>query len=48
MINKGRTDLEAAAHISLVPAAVMFLTVLALNFVGDKLQERFEPRESVL
>ena len=48
MINKGRTDLEAAAHISLVPAAVMFLTVLALNFVGDKLQERYEPRESVL
>jgi peptide/nickel transport system permease protein len=48
MINKGRTDLDTAAHISLVPAAVMFLTVLALNFVGDKLQERYEPRESVL
>jgi peptide/nickel transport system permease protein len=48
MINKGRTDLDTAAHISLVPAAAMFLTVLALNFVGDKLQERFEPRESVL
>ncbi len=48
MINKGRTDLEAAAHISLIPAAIMFLTVLALNFVGDKLQERYEPRESVL
>ncbi|MEM9565191.1 MAG: ABC transporter permease [Actinomycetota bacterium] len=48
MINKGRTDLETAAHISLVPAAVMFLTVLSLNFVGDKLQERYEPRESVL
>jgi peptide/nickel transport system permease protein len=48
MINKGRTDLDVAAHISLVPAAAMFLTVLALNFVGDKLQERYEPRESVL
>jgi peptide/nickel transport system permease protein len=48
MINKGRTDLDVAAHISLVPAMVMFLTVLALNFVGDKLQERFESRESVL
>ncbi len=48
MINKGRTDLDTAAHVSLVPAAAMFLTVLALNFVGDKLQERFEPRESVL
>jgi peptide/nickel transport system permease protein len=48
MINKGRTDLDVAAHISLIPAMIMFLTVLALNFVGDKLQERYEPRESVL
>lgn len=48
MINKGRGDLDRAPHISMFPAAVMFLTVLALNFVGDKLQERFEPRESVL
>ncbi|WP_420440137.1 ABC transporter permease [Candidatus Poriferisodalis sp.] len=48
MINKGRTNLDIAAHISLMPAVVMFLTVLALNFVGDKLQQRFEPRESVL
>ena len=48
MINKGRNDLDVAAHISLIPAATMFLTVLALNFVGDKLQERFEPRESLL
>jgi peptide/nickel transport system permease protein len=48
MINKGRNDLGTASHISLIPAAVMFATVLALNFVGDKLQERSEPRESVL
>lgn len=48
MINKGRDSLATAAHISLIPAMVLFLTVLALNFVGDKLQERYEPRESVL
>jgi peptide/nickel transport system permease protein len=48
MINKGRNDMETAAHIVLFPALAMFLTVLALNFVGDKLQERYEPRESVL
>jgi len=48
MINKGRNDLEVAPHISLMPALVMFLTVLAMNFIGDKLQERYEPRESVL
>ena len=48
MINKGRTNLDVAAHISLMPAIVMFVTVLALNFVGDRLQQYFEPRESVL
>ncbi|WP_419909091.1 ABC transporter permease [Candidatus Poriferisodalis sp.] len=48
MINKGRTNLDVAAHISLMPAIVMFVTVLALNFVGDKLQQYFEPRESVI
>lgn len=48
MINKGRNDLGSAAHIALIPSMVMFFTVLALNFVGDKMQERFEPRESVL
>ena len=48
MINKGRNNLETAAHISLMPAMMMFLTVLSLNFIGDKLQERFETRESVL
>jgi len=48
MINKGRGDLDVAPHITLMPAMIMFLTVLALNFVGDKVQERFEPRESVL
>ncbi len=48
MINKGRTSLAGAAHVSLIPAAAMVLTVLALNFVGDRLQERFDPRQSVL
>ena len=48
MINKGRTNLDIAAHISLMPAMTMFVTVLALNFVGDKLQQHFEPREAVL
>ena len=48
MINKGRNNLDVAAHISLMPAMIMFITVLALNFVGDKLQERFDTRASVL
>lgn len=48
MISKGRNELEVAAHISLFPAAVLFLTVLALNYVGDKLRELFDVRESVI
>lgn len=48
MISKGRTNLDTAAHISLMPALTMLVTVLALNFVGDKLQQYFEPRDSVI
>ncbi|QFG20905.1 dipeptide/oligopeptide/nickel ABC transporter permease/ATP-binding protein [Actinomadura sp. WMMB 499] len=39
MINDGRSTLDTAAHIVVVPSAAMFLTVLALNLVGDRLQE---------
>lgn len=48
MINKGRNSLADAPHVSLVPAAFMFATVLALNFVGDKLSQRHDPREGLL
>lgn len=40
MIAGGRSHLNSSPHISLIPAAVMFLTVLALNALGDKLQRR--------
>ncbi|HZQ28224.1 MAG TPA: ABC transporter permease [Acidimicrobiales bacterium] len=48
MINEGRTLLQEAPHISFVPSAAMFLTVLALNFAGDALQARFDVREGRL
>jgi peptide/nickel transport system permease protein len=48
MINEGRTVLQDAPHISFVPSAAMFLTVLALNFAGDSLRARFEIREGRL
>lgn len=48
MISKGRNELEGAAHISLFPAGVLFLTVLSLNYVGDKLREFFDVRESII
>ncbi|TDC55599.1 dipeptide/oligopeptide/nickel ABC transporter permease/ATP-binding protein [Actinomadura sp. KC345] len=48
MINDGRSTLDTATHIVLVPSAVMFLTVLAFNLVGDRLQELTGYRESGL
>ena len=48
MINKGRNELETAAHISLMPALVLFLTVLSLNYIGDKVREIFDVREAFL
>ena len=44
MINEGKTFLPQAPYISLLPAAVMFITVLAFNFAGDSLRTRLDPR----
>ena len=48
MINEGRTYLAHAAYMSLIPAGVLFVTVLAFNFVGDSLRSRFDPRRGAL
>jgi peptide/nickel transport system permease protein len=48
MIAEGRRHLEQTAHLSLVPSTVMFLTVLAVNFVGDSLRSRFDVREATV
>ena len=37
-IAEGREQLEEAPHISLIPAAVLFMTVLSFNLVGDTLR----------
>jgi peptide/nickel transport system permease protein len=42
IINEGRRHLAVAPHISGVPSVVMFLTVISLNLVGDKLRTRFD------
>lgn len=39
MIAEGRESLERVPHASLIPAAVMFLTVLSLNLLGDALRQ---------
>lgn len=48
MISEGRSALETAPHISLIPAAAMFFTVLSLNVLGDRLRKRAESREGGL
>jgi peptide/nickel transport system permease protein len=40
MIAEGREHLTLAPHTSLIPAAVMFLTVLSVNLLGDVLRAR--------
>ena len=48
LINEGRSDLERAPYLALAPAAVLFLTVLAFNVVGDRLRQVFDVRGSGL
>ncbi len=39
MIAAGKEVLTEAPHVSLIPAAVMFLTVLSFNLLGDRIRE---------
>jgi peptide/nickel transport system permease protein len=48
IIAEGRGDLRDAAHIVIIPTIVIFLTVLALNYLGDVVRARFDVRESAL
>jgi ABC-type dipeptide/oligopeptide/nickel transport system permease subunit len=46
MIQEGREWMRSAPHLLLWPSVVLSLTILALNFVGDALRDRFDPRHS--
>ncbi|HVM41214.1 MAG TPA: ABC transporter permease [Acidimicrobiia bacterium] len=48
LIAQGRPVLREAPHIALMPCAVMFVTLLSLNFAGDTLRRRFDVREGLL
>jgi peptide/nickel transport system permease protein len=48
MMGTGRSELATDPHIVLLPAAAMFVTLLALNFLAEHLGKRFDIRESVL
>ncbi|HEX6422759.1 MAG TPA: ABC transporter permease [Acidimicrobiales bacterium] len=48
MIAFGRSDLARAPHTVAVPSIATFLTVLALNYLGDVVRARFDVREAAL
>jgi peptide/nickel transport system permease protein len=48
MIAQGLSDLTTMPWVWGFPAAVLFLTVLALNFVGDIVRQRIDDRDSTL
>jgi peptide/nickel transport system permease protein len=48
VIVTGQSDLEEAPHIVLSVSAVIFFTVLSLNFLGDVVRARSDVRESGL
>ncbi|MEL6890806.1 MAG: dipeptide/oligopeptide/nickel ABC transporter permease/ATP-binding protein, partial [Actinomycetota bacterium] len=47
LIADGAGEIAEHPHLALIPATVMFLTILAFNLVGDGLRRRSAPREVV-
>ena len=50
MINDGRDALvnEQIVHTTMLPAVVLFLTVLAINFLGDRFRSAFDVKDAAL
>ena len=46
MIAEGKEVLDETAHVSMIPAAIMFLTVLAFNLIGDSLRGFVDRRQT--
>jgi ABC-type dipeptide/oligopeptide/nickel transport system permease subunit len=44
MLNDGRQFLLVAPHLTSYPGLALMLSVLALNLVGDALQDRLDKR----
>ena len=48
IIGEGRIKFSETPHMVFLPGAVLFLTVLSLNFLGDQLLKRFDIKEAGL
>lgn len=47
MINEGRNYVSLAWWLSVFPGTAVFITVLAVNFIGDRLRDALDPRLTV-
>ncbi|MEL6981190.1 MAG: ABC transporter permease [Actinomycetota bacterium] len=48
MISLGRDNLDDAPHAVFFPALFMFMTVLSINYIGDRLRQYFDVREAAI
>jgi peptide/nickel transport system permease protein len=44
LVTDGSQFLQAAPHLAIIPGALIFLTVLSINFMGDGLRDALDPR----
>jgi len=44
ILNAGQSTLDTAWWVAVMPGIMLFLTVLAFNFLGDGLRDAFDPR----
>ena len=48
MINEARVDIDKYWWATIMPAFMLFMTVLAFNLIGDRVAKRFDIREAAL
>jgi peptide/nickel transport system permease protein len=48
MINEARVEIDEAWWATILPAAMLFMTVLAFNLIGDWVAKRFDIREAAI
>jgi peptide/nickel transport system permease protein len=44
LVTDGSEYLQTAPHLALIPGALIFLSVLSINFMGDGLRDALDPR----
>ncbi len=47
VLRAGQQNMDIAWWVAVAPGVMLFLTVLAFNFMGDGLRDAFDPRSAV-